>query len=99
MLFEAWCVALRLPPCGRPALRSLGCLCGSAARGDGVGVVRHETMKRTPSEPGFASSAAAPAALSLSEGALPAGSLAGVRRTSVVAWASLSTSGTMVRIY
>ena len=57
MLFEAWCgpaLILLLPPCGRPALRSLGCLCGSAARGDGVGLsgTRRGAAARLR-EPGF----------------------------------------------
>ena len=82
MLFEAWCVAaLSWAPCGRPALRSLGCLYGSAARG-GVGFVRHETMKLMPS---YHAQRRCPSGFVLCEGALPAGSLAGVRRTSIAA--------------
>ena len=95
MLFEAWCgpaaasmvalPSLGLPPCGRPALRSLGCLCGSAARGDGVGVVRHETWRRrTPSRARFHAQRC-PSGFVFVRGALPAGSLAGSRRTCLVA--------------
>ena len=65
MLFEAWCAPAAAlswaAPCGRPALRSLGCLVVAlpAATAWGLsGTIRGATARLR--EPGFTGSAAAP---------------------------------------